>query len=202
LQRLNASEVQRITHFEPSALKRFLLVRSCREMMGVEEGDPPTYPADRIPLFRYLEQLRLDGKISAGKFDTLKDVFFSPEIIASLLPSPDHSSDGGGTAGTAGEIARSSQFKLRALVPSAQVPTSTDASAEFAALMHQSFLSALREHHAETAGNAVLSVQEAAVLLVCRPEQVSRHIKPIPGRRGRYHASAVQAKIREWGQKQ
>jgi hypothetical protein len=169
-------------------------------MMGVEEGAPPTYPADRIPLFRYLEQLRLDGKISAGKFDTLKDVFFTADIIASLIPRADHSSDNGEAPGSAGEIARSSQFTPRTLVSSTQVQNSA-VGADLEAMMQRAFTAALRQHHAETAAeapDAVLSVQKAAELLSCRPEQVCRHIKPIPGRRGKYSAAAVQAKIADW----
>jgi hypothetical protein len=194
--RISASEIARVTHFHPSAMKRYLAVEAVRNFMGAE-GQPPTYPAESLPLFRSLKDLHDAGKIAPSTFDALKDILFTSSTSPDRRPNSDQNPGSPQSGLPIGPLTG-----LRTLVPSAQVPAGPDAAAEFQAAVQRGVLEGMRQFHAETAGNAVLSVQEAAVLLACRPEQVSRHIKSIPGRRGKYHASAVQAKIREWGQEQ
>jgi hypothetical protein len=192
LERLNASEIARITHFHPSALKRYLGVEAVRQFMGVADN-PPTYPLESLPMFRQLKDLHDAGKISPSRFDALKDILFASSSVLGRSSDSDHAAS---SPLTGQQI--SSQIGLRTLVPSAQVPSLPATPAEFQEMLTQSVLSALRQHHAETAPAAILSVQQAAVLLSCSPGSVSRHVRPIPGKRGKYSAAAVQAKIREW----
>jgi hypothetical protein len=180
-----------------SALKRYLSIPANRVLFR-PEGSPPTYPAEMLPFFQRLHEMDKNDAVTPKTLAGMESLLFmqahNPESGLQIRPS--HAPTILSPNSSPEIIAL--LFQIRDALAQPQPPVMPP---ELQMILTTAFAAALRQHHAETAAeapDAVLSVQKAAELLSCRPEQVCRHIKPIPGRRGKYSAAAVQAKIREW----
>ena len=184
VERLSAAEISRITHLHPSALKRYLSVSANRVLLGVAD-DPPTYPAENLPLFRRLTDLHESGTISPRTLENLWPILFSPAALGS-------GSESGHGIGP--------QTDLRTLVPSTQVPPTQFTRADLQSLITIAVVDALQQtaaaHPSPLPPDAPLTRQQAAAVLGCHPNNVSRHVTPVM--RGVYSSLMVQAVFARW----
>jgi hypothetical protein len=166
-ERLNTTDIARRINMNKSALVRYLALPENRAVFGAAQR-PPTYPIEHIPMFEKLKVLHESGAIT-------------PQTFA-------------GTWAMLSNISISEMPKLEnrkgVLIPSAGDGAATleridDKMGQLVALA------------TVAAQERLLTTLEASAYLSCAPERVSRYVRPVAGRRGKYWLSEVQAYLRE-----
>ena len=181
MDRLTITEVARRTGMDRGVLARFLAVPANRDIFGAY-GKPPSYPEESMVLFHRLFALYQAGSVK-------------PQTLAGssvLLFTED--------GAPAADLRGNRLSGKNTLVPSTQVPPTQFTRADLQSLITSAVVDALQQtaaaHPSPLPPDAPLTRQQAAAVLGCHPNNVSRHVTPVM--RGVYSSLMVQAVFARW----